>query len=150
MGNLLRTLQKDDSCNYKCVNNPSFPEVFIDFVNARPNPEDAEEVSVYNTCESILVKSMTILQKIKDYEGQKHFQLILECFVFIEFLSFSDASQEIKAAIQSPSSETEQKAWDAVVIRAEILKEFFQFALTIAEILPKILNILSSEKASHW
>ena len=79
MGNLLKLLQKEDNnstlldkCN--CVNNARFPDVFIDFVNAKPNPEDAEEISVYNECEYILVKSTTILQKIKDYQGENVFK----------------------------------------------------------------------------
>ena len=73
MGNLLKLLQKEDN-NCNCVNNARFPDVFIDFVNAKPNPEDAEEISVYNECESILVKSTTILQKIKDYQGENVFK----------------------------------------------------------------------------
>ena len=44
MGNLLKLLQKEDN-NCNCVNNARFPDVFIDFVNAKPNPEDAEEIS---------------------------------------------------------------------------------------------------------
>ena len=83
MGNLLKLLQNEDNCNWpKCVNSARFPDVFIDFANAKPNSENAEEISVYNESESILVKSTTILQKIKDYEGARMFSKVSRSICF--------------------------------------------------------------------
>ena len=57
------------------------------------------------------------------------------------------ASKEIRAAITTPSDETESSAWDAVIPLVEKLAEFFLFSKELDSIVPKILLALCSPPA---
>lgn len=115
MGNLLRLLAIGDD---SCCGMPENLDVFVDFENAQPSPEEAE---LYNQAEGCLTEANKILNELMNYKG---------------------ASKEIREAISNQTAESELQAWNTVLPLVLKLKTFFEFSKKLEEMVPKILSKL--------
>jgi len=111
MGNLLRLItgeSKEDS-----------QQIFLDFENARPTPDEQEVWEVVNT---VLENSSKVLENLKNYRG---------------------ASDEIREAISNPRDEALQEvAWQQVLPLVAKLKNFYEFSMELETIVPQLLHAL--------
>eukprot|EP00732_Lithocolla_globosa_P005264 Lithocolla_globosa_v1_NODE_5339_length_1258_cov_20.252702.p1 type:complete len:321 gc:universal NODE_5339_length_1258_cov_20.252702:1091-129(-) len=101
-------------------NNSITTDIFIDFENAKPT--DAEK-EVYSSVEEVISKGSGLLETLQNYTGQ---------------------AAAISKAISSPSKETEEAAWNAVVPQVIILKDFYEYSTKLDECIPKLLQELCS------
>ncbi|XP_066914598.1 CYFIP-related Rac1 interactor B-like [Clytia hemisphaerica] len=111
MGNLLRLItgeSKEDS-----------QQIFLDFENARPTPEEQEVWEVVNT---VLENSSKVLDELKNYRG---------------------ASDEIRQAISNSRDDALQEvAWQQVLPLVAKLKHFYEFSMELETIVPQLLHAL--------
>eukprot|EP00030_Apusomonadida_sp_AF-17_P007374 a841062_1667.p1 GENE.a841062_1667~~a841062_1667.p1 ORF type:complete len:347 (-),score=133.91 a841062_1667:89-1051(-) len=103
----------------KFQNSPSPVDVFVDFANARP--QNAEEEAVFNQVQSVIDRSSAILGQLVSYTG---------------------CGELIREAIVNPSDASTARAWEAVIPKVHQLKDFFEFSLTLQEIIPSLLRTL--------
>ena len=100
MGQILRVFLKDND-NFCC--NIQQRDVFVDFENATPMPD---EVEAYNKVQDFLERSKSILNIVKSYEGDSIFWLSFGVFVnefvsvFVYFEIFSSVLVFLEHAIQ--------------------------------------------------
>merc|ERR1711982_96592 len=97
---------------------PTSEDIFLDFEKAEPT--DAEK-EIHANVSAVLNKGPDILQRLSSYCG---------------------CEEQIRKAITSPSEETEQAAWVAVLPAVEELKEFYDFSLELEEVFPRLLVAL--------
>ncbi|XP_037075851.1 CYFIP-related Rac1 interactor A-like [Pollicipes pollicipes] len=114
MGNLLRLLARDDCCSVQKY------DIFLDFENAEPTESELE---TWTEVGRVLEESREMLSELQQYKG---------------------AAKEIREAIASPSDDSQERAWDAVVPLVLMLKRFYLFSLEIYRIVPRILFELCS------
>jgi len=101
-----------------CGTNDS-KDIFLDFENAKPTPQEQEVWEVVNT---VLEKSSELLADLKNYQG---------------------ASEEIRVAIGNPRNDDLQEvAWKVVLPLVELLKTFYEFSLELEVIMPQLLYAL--------
>jgi len=93
--------------------------VFVDFENAVPSSDDEKEV--YNAVSAVLDKATTILDSLEKYAG---------------------CEELIKTAIQNPSPESVEKAWEALLPHIDKLKEYYDFSLELEDCFPRLLQTL--------
>jgi len=93
--------------------------VFVDFKNATPGSE--EEKLVYENVSTVLNKATTVLESLGKYEGKEDL---------------------IKKAIQEPSPETMDAAWDSLLPNIDKLKDYYDFSIEIEEVFPNLLSTL--------
>ena|SRR3990167_3251835 len=93
--------------------------VFVDFENAAPSTD--EEKQIYNTISVVLGKAPGVLESLEKYVG---------------------CEDLIKKAIQNPSPETMDEAWEALIPHTEKLKEYYDFSLELSESFPVLLQTL--------
>jgi len=93
--------------------------VFVDFENAEPN--GAEEKEVYEATRQCLDKAPEILGSLEKYEG---------------------CEDLIKNAIQNPSPEAVEAAWEALLPHIDKLKEYYDYSLELEECFPRLLQTL--------
>eukprot|EP00300_Choanocystis_sp_HF-7_P027922 c33222_g1_i1.p1 GENE.c33222_g1_i1~~c33222_g1_i1.p1 ORF type:complete len:322 (+),score=75.21 c33222_g1_i1:156-1121(+) len=104
----------------KFQNSPSPVDVFVDFANAQP--QNAEEEAVFTQIQTVIDQSSAILGQLVVYTG---------------------CGELIREAIVNPSNpETGKRAWEAVIPKVHLLKEFFEFSLTLQENIPALLRAL--------
>lgn len=97
------------------VQNKKEEDIFIDFEDAKPT---SEEQATFDSNSKILSESSKILDRLFQYEG---------------------CEEHIRRAIQNPSQETEQAAWDAVLPAVDTLEQFFQYSSQLEQVFPKLL-----------
>lgn len=111
MGNLLRLLTGPSE--------PDSKDIFLDFENAKPTPEEQEVWEVVNT---VLENSSKVLTDLETYQG---------------------ASEEIRVAIGNPrSDELQEVAWNAVLPLVAKLKSFYEFSIELESVVPQLLYAL--------
>jgi len=93
-------------------------EIFIDFENAQVSEEEKE---IHSTVAAVLDKGPQILDRLLKYDGCEEF---------------------IRKAITTPSPETEDAAWKAVLPAVDQLQEFYDFSLELEACFPKLLVAL--------
>lgn len=112
MGNLVSLLTGS------CSSNDS-KDIFLDFENAKPTPEEQDVWGIVNT---VLEKSSKILEDLKNYQG---------------------ASDEIRHAIGNPRDDDLQEvAWRKVLPLVDRLKTYYEFSLELDTIMPQLLEAL--------
>lgn len=99
-------------------NNKDAQELFIDFENAEPSEAERE---IHTDVNKVLEKGPAILDKLFKYEGCEEF---------------------IRKAITTPSPETEEAAWKAVLPAVDQLQEFYDYSLELEKVFPKLLVAL--------
>jgi len=65
--------------------------------------------------------------------------------ILIKIKAFKGCGDYIREAITTPSPENEEAAWAAVVPSVDILKEFYEFSLSVEKHLGKLLSTLTKE-----
>merc|ERR1712137_179762 len=80
--------------------------IFVDFENAQPSSD--EERAVYDSVAAVLDESGAVLDKLRNYDG---------------------CEELIKKAIQEPSPETMDEAWEALLPNIDMLKEHYDYSL---------------------
>lgn len=93
--------------------------VFVDFEHAEPNSD--EEKEVYAAVNGVLSRATEILDSLEKYQG---------------------CEDLIKNAIQNPSPEAVEKAWEALLPHIDKLKEYYDFSLELEESFPRLLQTL--------
>jgi len=93
-------------------------EIFLDFEHAQPSEDEKE---LHSTIAACLDKGPVILDRLFKYDGCEEY---------------------IRKAITTPSEETEQAAWNAVLPAVEQLQEFYDFSLELEGSFPKLLVAL--------
>ena len=93
--------------------------IFVDFENAQPSSD--EERAVYDSVAAVLDESGAVLDKLRNYDG---------------------CEELIKKAIQEPSPETMDEAWEALLPNIDMLKEHYDYSLKIEEVFPNLLSTL--------
>lgn len=93
--------------------------VFVDFKNATPGTD--EEKMVYENVGNVLSKSAGVLESLGKYEG---------------------CEELIKKAIQEPSPETMDAAWEALLPNIDKLKDYYDFSIELEEVFPTLLSTL--------
>jgi len=100
-------------------NNDDSENIFIDFENALPTPE---EQTAWEAVNKVLEKSESVLKDLKDYHG---------------------ASEEIRTAIGNPRNNALQDiAWNIVLPLVQRLKGFYEFSLELESVMPTLLCAL--------
>eukprot|EP00164_Ancoracysta_twista_P001100 GFYU01001437.1.p1 GENE.GFYU01001437.1~~GFYU01001437.1.p1 ORF type:complete len:315 (-),score=84.95 GFYU01001437.1:252-1196(-) len=99
-------------------------DVYIDFENAQPT--GAEE-AMWTEVSALLNKGPGILNTLQSYEG---------CADLIR--------QALSLAGKDGGAEAEQAAWVAVLQRVKEMKEFYDFALQLGTMIPRVLIALSA------
>eukprot|EP01099_Mayorella_cantabrigiensis_P004356 TRINITY_DN3270_c0_g1_i1.p1 TRINITY_DN3270_c0_g1~~TRINITY_DN3270_c0_g1_i1.p1 ORF type:complete len:318 (+),score=79.91 TRINITY_DN3270_c0_g1_i1:86-1039(+) len=94
-------------------------DIFLDFENAKP--ESKEEQDVHGLVAAVLDKGPEILRILTTYHGCEEF---------------------IRKAITSPSPDTEDAAWKAVLPAVEQLKVLYDFSQELEAVVPKLLAAL--------
>ncbi|KAI8370011.1 hypothetical protein BD560DRAFT_370500 [Blakeslea trispora] len=103
-------------------NSDIVPEINFDIENASPS---TEERAIYTELYNILVEpNSRLLERLRQY---------------------SPASEQIRHAIASPSSENEDKAWNAVLPTVEMLREFYSYSSELERGIPMLLNVLCKD-----
>lgn len=97
-------------------------DFFLDFEKAQPETE--EERAIYDAIAQVLDRSSQILNKLTNYTG---------------------CEEHIRKAITSPSTETEDQAWLAVLPAVEQLKEFYDYSQELEQCFPKLLTALCQD-----
>lgn len=111
MGNLLRLLTG--------AHNEDTKDIFLDFENAKPTPDEQHVWDVVNT---VLENSSRILEDLKNYQG---------------------ASEEIRVAIGNPrNDELQEVAWKVVLPLVDRLKVYYEFSIELENIMPQLLYAL--------
>lgn len=100
-------------------NGPPSEDIFLDFEKAVPQSD--EEKEVHANVGAVLNKGPDILERLQKYTG---------------------CEEQIRKAITTPSEETEQAAWVAVLPAVEELKEFYDFSIELEECFPRLLVVL--------
>ncbi|CDH55283.1 protein fam49b isoform 1 [Lichtheimia corymbifera JMRC:FSU:9682] len=95
------------------------PDLGFDIENARPSAEESE---LYNQLSILLV------QPAPDLLGSLR--------------SYRSASELIREAIASPTTENENRAWDAVLPTVDMLRDFYEYASELEENIPRLLDVL--------
>eukprot|EP00052_Salpingoeca_macrocollata_P034052 m.10367 g.10367 ORF g.10367 m.10367 type:complete len:325 (-) comp5883_c0_seq1:117-1091(-) len=114
MGNLLNVLSKDGK-------RPT-QDVFLDFENAQPTPEEEE---VHARVAAVLSRSGDILNELDNYKG---------------------AGDSIRQAISHPANEDFQnEAWQSVCPLVSKLKTFWLYSADIETVLPMVLEALCAQ-----
>eukprot|EP00727_Mastigamoeba_balamuthi_P002464 m51a1_g12214 hypothetical protein (318) ;mRNA; f:16330-17967 len=93
-------------------------EIFLDFENAKPSETEME---LWQQIHDVLQQGPQLLQKLFEYKG---------------------CEAMIRKAITTPSQETEDAAWSAVLPAVDQLQEFYEFSLLIEQNFPKLLVAL--------
>merc|ERR1712063_203397 len=93
--------------------------IFVDFENAQPSSD--EERAVYDSVAAVLNEAPTVLEKLRNYDG---------------------CEDLIKTAIQEPSPESMDQAWEALLPNIDMLKEHYDYSLKIEEVFPNLLSTL--------
>jgi hypothetical protein len=94
------------------------PDLNINLETAKPTPE---EVDTYTYVLNLLRPTVRILATLREYQG---------------------CSEYIRQAISNPCPETEEAAWEAVCPAAEKLREFYEYASVLEEIIPRLFTAL--------
>jgi len=101
------------------------PATNVDFFVDFENPKASEQESDLNDKLSVVLdRSPIILDKLLRYSGCEEY---------------------IRKAITSPGNETEEAAWNAVLPAVDQLQEFFNYALELEGIFPKLLTALCKD-----
>eukprot|EP01116_Phalansterium_solitarium_P003702 TRINITY_DN14527_c0_g1_i1.p1 TRINITY_DN14527_c0_g1~~TRINITY_DN14527_c0_g1_i1.p1 ORF type:complete len:314 (+),score=93.89 TRINITY_DN14527_c0_g1_i1:167-1108(+) len=96
-------------------------EIFLDFENAEVKEEEKEIHAAVAGC---LDRGPAILDRLFHYGG---------------------CDEYIRKAITSPSAETEDAAWNAVLPAVDQLQEFYEFSLELESSFPKLLVALCKD-----
>ncbi|KAI9178930.1 hypothetical protein H9P43_005592 [Blastocladiella emersonii ATCC 22665] len=94
---------------------PSAPLATVNLIDPAVS---ALEQELLNAVTAILQRSPAVLAGLKEYHG---------------------CDQAIRAAISTPNTQTETEAWNAVVPCVVRLREYYEYATQIEQILPQIL-----------
>jgi len=94
-------------------------EVFVDFAAAEPQT-DAER-AVFDQVQEVINQADEILQSLLTYEG---------------------CGELIREAIVSPSDESTSAAWEAVIPKVHLLRDFYEFSVTLTGVIPSLLQAL--------
>ncbi|KAK9761084.1 hypothetical protein K7432_014270 [Basidiobolus ranarum] len=103
----------------------NIPDFYINFENPTPTPDEAQ---VYERVLSMLQPTSSIIASLRQYKG---------------------CANAIRQAISTPNSETEQTAWQELTPAVAHLKNFYEFAATLEEAIPKLLQPLCQGNANH-
>lgn len=96
-------------------------DVYVDFENAKPTEN---EIDVWAKVNEVLLCSNSILVDMANYHG---------------------AAEEIRLAISFPQNEEyQEKAWSAVYPMVLKLKEFYEFSISLENVIPVLLRELCS------
>jgi len=95
---------------------PEAVGIVIDFEGAKPDSD--EEKEVHANVHTVLSKAPGLLDKLAKYTG---------------------CEEHIRKAITTPSPDTEEEAWKAVLPAVDELKEFYDFSLDLEQCFPKLL-----------
>ncbi|KAI9254948.1 hypothetical protein EDC94DRAFT_636300 [Helicostylum pulchrum] len=115
MGQLLTSLNLRGSSDI-------VPEIGFDIEKATPL---SEELGDYNQLLTLLVQpNSTLLKSLKEYKP---------------------ASDCIRNAIAQPSTENEDKAWNAVLPTVDMLREFYNYSSELERGIPMLLNVLCKD-----
>ncbi|KAJ3351600.1 Protein fam49a [Allomyces javanicus] len=93
------------------------PLVAVDLLNPAVTPDEQE---LLVNVQTVLDEASTILRVLKNYHG---------------------CEDVIRSAISSPGQQTESAAWDAVVPCVLQLRQIYEYALKIEQVLPSILEV---------
>jgi len=96
-------------------------EIFLDFDNCKPSESEME---LWTMIHDVLQRGPAILAKLFHYTGCEEF---------------------IRKAITTPSPETEEAAWNAVLPAVDQLQEFYEFSLSLEQSFPKLLVALCKD-----
>ena len=94
-------------------------EVFVDFANAAPQT-DAER-AVFEPVQAVIDEADQILQSLLTYEG---------------------CGELIREAIVNPSDASTAAAWQAVLPQVHLLRQFYEFSVTLTGVIPSLLQAL--------
>jgi len=100
----------------------SSKSVNIEFEDKEPN--EGQEVEVYNKVKPLLDRTGEILEQLKSYTG---------------------CAEYIKLAVRNPSTENDIAAWNAVVPAVNMLKDFFDYYSAFKDGLLKLLEYTSKD-----
>jgi len=104
-------------------NSSSFSsEVVIDFENAKPTDD---ELKVSKNAEELTRESKTVVQLIEDYKGCRDL---------------------VRRAMQNPSRETEQEAFEGLLKAVDSISLFFEYARRIESTLPILYSLLAPSR----
>ncbi|ORY08276.1 FAM49A-like protein [Basidiobolus meristosporus CBS 931.73] len=106
-------------------NTENIPDFYINFENPTPSPEEAQ---AYEAVSTMLRPTSSIIDSLRQYKG---------------------CAEEIRQAISNPNPETEQAAWRELTPAVAHLKEFYEFAATLEEAIPKLLQPLCQGNANQ-
>mmetsp|Transcript_20039 Transcript_20039/g.29797 ORF Transcript_20039/g.29797 Transcript_20039/m.29797 type:complete len:311 (+) Transcript_20039:58-990(+) len=95
--------------------------IFIDFENVEASPEEKD---IFDSVKKVLDQVPEVLERLHSYKG---------------------CEDTIRKAITSPTEDTEQAAWDAVLPAVQQLKEFYDFSLELEKCFPKLLAALCKD-----
>lgn len=94
-------------------------DIFLDFDNAKPQTD--QEKQIYDRVAGVLDRGPAILDKLFHYPGCEEF---------------------IRKAITTPSTETEEAAWGAVLPAVDRLQEFYDYSRELESSFPDLLVAL--------
>ncbi|KAG1117860.1 hypothetical protein G6F40_002640 [Rhizopus arrhizus] len=103
-------------------NSDIVPEIGFDIENAAPTTEESE---IHDELYTLLIQPTTeLLQSFRQYEP---------------------ASDMIREAIASPTTENEDKAWEAVTPTVNMLRTFYSYSSQLEKGIPTLLNVLCKD-----
>ncbi|KAG1498560.1 hypothetical protein G6F54_004992 [Rhizopus delemar] len=103
-------------------NSDIVPEIGFDIENAAPTTEESE---IHDELYNLLIQPTTeLLQSFRQYEP---------------------ASDMIREAIASPTTENEDKAWEAVTPTVNMLRTFYSYSAQLEKGIPTLLNVLCKD-----
>eukprot|EP01114_Cavostelium_apophysatum_P016252 TRINITY_DN457_c0_g1_i1.p1 TRINITY_DN457_c0_g1~~TRINITY_DN457_c0_g1_i1.p1 ORF type:complete len:313 (-),score=101.77 TRINITY_DN457_c0_g1_i1:74-1012(-) len=101
--------------------NTTNADFIVDFENAKPSDEERD---LHTQLSQVLDKGPVILDKLFKYSGCEEY---------------------IRKAITTPGPETEEAAWNAVLPAVDQLQEFFDYAMELEVLFPKLLVALCKD-----
>eukprot|EP00696_Hemimastix_kukwesjijk_P007721 gnl/Hemi2/19797_TR6562_c0_g1_i1.p1 gnl/Hemi2/19797_TR6562_c0_g1~~gnl/Hemi2/19797_TR6562_c0_g1_i1.p1 ORF type:complete len:315 (-),score=68.40 gnl/Hemi2/19797_TR6562_c0_g1_i1:98-1042(-) len=101
-------------------------DVFLDFENARPTSNQAE---LYNKVEQCLRNGNQLLGVLTNYG--------------------TGCAELIRVAFSTPTPQTEEAAFRAVMMRVSDIKQLFDFAFELESLVPQLLRALAAGEASQ-
>jgi len=122
MGGILSRLYDHDFCPTAIETIPN--DVFVDFENAQPLPDEAE---LYNEIEELTKSADNLLKDLEAYTG---------------------SGAAIKKAFENATVENEMYAWKCVAPRALKLKECFDMSHKLASVGPKFFTKICTQSQS--